>query len=299
MTGAKHWVFTLNNYTDDEFESIKSIREKFSYCICGKEVGETGVPHLQGFVTFFERRSLAAIKKLPGFTRCHLEIRKGTALQASEYCKKEKNFWEWGSLSDRGQRNDLQQVSDALLNGASIESVCEHHPVQIIKFHRGIQFLYEQIRNKPRDFRTQVIWLWGATGTGKSRTAHSEAKELSNGDYCTIADNSMVWFNPYAGHRICVLDDFAGEASLAKLLRLWDRYPMQVPIKGNFVQWRPRIVYVTSNFSPASLYADTNPRIRFRALCRRIDVVIQFNADFSQIEQSGAELFSSVYPELN
>lgn len=88
--------FTLNNYIEQDITALNEIYETYmSYLIVGREVGEQGTPHLQGYFELKKQQRFETLKKrLP---RYHLEARKGTAEQAIKYCKKECNFIERGA----------------------------------------------------------------------------------------------------------------------------------------------------------------------------------------------------------
>lgn len=90
---AKHWAgCTLNNYSDvDEAKFTAVIRPIADYYVYGKEVGESGTPHLQFMVCFKKQTSLTACLKIH---RCHWEVKssKSTMQEASDYCKKVYNF---------------------------------------------------------------------------------------------------------------------------------------------------------------------------------------------------------------
>lgn len=50
---AIRWCFTLNNYTEEEYGSMVLVfKEKCKMCIIGDEKGDSGTPHLQGYVEF-------------------------------------------------------------------------------------------------------------------------------------------------------------------------------------------------------------------------------------------------------
>ena len=85
MSRTRNWVFTINNFSDVEQEACQKL--ECSYIVVGTEVGASGTPHLQGYVEFANAKTMTAVKKLLG-GRAHLEPRKGTPLQASDYCKK-------------------------------------------------------------------------------------------------------------------------------------------------------------------------------------------------------------------
>jgi hypothetical protein len=107
MSLAKRWCFTLNNPSDEERffhaingESISADPEdsEFSYYVFGQETGDSGTPHLQGYFILRQKRRLAQIKALPGLSRAHLEVARGSPKQASDYCKKDGAFSEFGVL---------------------------------------------------------------------------------------------------------------------------------------------------------------------------------------------------------
>ncbi len=89
---SKHYCFTLNNYTEDEYIVIKDYFVTNNKCkyIIGKEVGEMGTSHLQGYVSFENHVEFNTMKKING--RMHIEIAKGDRLSNIKYCSKENNF---------------------------------------------------------------------------------------------------------------------------------------------------------------------------------------------------------------
>lgn len=105
---GKHWCFTLNNYTQAEQIHLSTLinNDQVNYLIYGREVGDNNTPHLQGFISFSLRKRLNNVKDLIG-ARCHLEAARGTPAQNREYCSKDGDFDEYGTLpSPQGKRSD-------------------------------------------------------------------------------------------------------------------------------------------------------------------------------------------------
>jgi hypothetical protein len=194
----------------------------------------------------------------------------------AEYCKKENNWTEYGTMesyNNAGARSDLVALQESIRNGANLADIADQHFASFIRYQRGIT-AYLDTRVRARDYRTQAIWYWGRTGSGKSRLAYEESRALCGGSVCYLGDPSLKWFDPYRGEKGIVIDDFDGTASVPVLLRLLDRYPLRVPIKGGFVECAARIVWITSNKAPEELYGDHH---QFEALLRRIDEIRYFN----------------------
>lgn len=84
---SKSWCFTLNNPTLSECSSISS--KILDFCSIGfyaDEVGESGTPHLQGFLKFKTKRRP---KSVFSCDRIHWEKCRGTVEDNKNYCEKD------------------------------------------------------------------------------------------------------------------------------------------------------------------------------------------------------------------
>ena len=117
---STRWCFTLNNPTEPERVTlaqagIENAAQQIVYLIVGREVGAEGTPHLQGFVIFEKPIRRSTVKIRLGSERFHLEPARGTSQQASDYCKKEKDFDEYGEFPNKqGKRSDIDRFNDWL-----------------------------------------------------------------------------------------------------------------------------------------------------------------------------------------
>ena len=90
ISPAKRWCFTLNNYTEYEVSSIVPIIEdNCSLAIIGKEKGESGTPHLQGYCEF---KTKLRPKNLIEINRIHWEKCKGNRDSNVRYCSKDSDI---------------------------------------------------------------------------------------------------------------------------------------------------------------------------------------------------------------
>lgn len=270
---AKHWCFTINNYDEDVLDGLKRVgsglqEHHITYLVFGKEQGEKATPHLQGYVAFDKRRTLGAVKKVLG-GKAHLECMRGTPTQASDYCKKDGDFSEFGEIPEgRGSRSDLRAVVSKVQEGASMREIAEEHPETLVRYGGGVLRL-KRLYPANRDWQPQIWVFWGKTGSGKTRRVYEFVRQDDSVDSLWTHPGER-WFDGYDGHRAVLFDDFdGGWFKLSYLLRLLDRYPMRVPVKGDYVCWVPRTIYITSNIDPKKWYENAHEEHQ-RALHRRL-----------------------------
>jgi len=245
----QRFCFTLNNYTDKEYDDLcNSISSIAVYAIVGKEVGEMGTPHLQGYANLgrTNRKSFVAIKHLVG-ERAHIEIAKGSDEDNKKYCSKDGSFVEYGEVQQTGKRNDIKECCDKILAGKRILDIANEYPTQFVKYHRGFKELSNAARSrKKRNFKSEVSVLCGPPGTGKSRYCYEDAHNRYGEDEVYYKPRGE-WWDGYEGQKAVILDDFYGWIKFDELLKICDRYPYQVPIKGGYVQFVSERIYLTSN----------------------------------------------------
>jgi len=107
---STRWCFTWNNPPAGYEQVLAFDEDVFKYLVYGRELGESGTFHLQGFAVFNTNKRFNAAKRHLGGDSVHVEVANGTSVQASEYCKKDGNFEEFGRLpNEQGRRTDLDE----------------------------------------------------------------------------------------------------------------------------------------------------------------------------------------------
>lgn len=258
---ARAWTITINNYTKEDEVPFINKPASVRYCIAGYEVGDEGTPHLQAYVEMYSPCRLSAMKKL--FPRAHLEIRRGTRLEAKAYCMKDGIYVECGDweAGGQGQRPDLDKARQFAVEGGMrlVTQVCSAQQIKVAE-----KFL--EYNESCRDWKPEVHWIWGPTGVGKSYKAR---EILDNNDVYT-KNTGTKWWTHYDGHENVIIDDFRDSWwSLTETLALLDRYEFIVECKGGARQFLGKKIVVTSCKHPSECYKGVGEDIQ--QLIRRID----------------------------
>lgn len=259
----KSWIYTLNNYTESDISQFKAFITNRHRCAL--EVGENGTPHMQGVITFPNSKRLSALKKLNG--TAHWEPTQ-SLIDALNYCTKGEIVIDIDNR-EQGRRSDLEQAVDTMKETMSLRQVALQHPVVWIKHKKGLldfwkEWTDEQLSNWTE---TEVIVIWGESGTGKSKMARKIDPSLY-----TVPEpiNGSLWLDNYRNEETILLDDFYGWIKYHTLLQITDGYNFQLPVKGSFVSRHWKRVIFTSN----KPYEEWYNREECDALSRRITKVI-------------------------
>nr|WAE42878.1 MAG: replication associated protein [Cressdnaviricota sp.] len=265
--GHMNICWTLNNYTLEEQETIEARAGNDTYTIYGMEVGEEGTHHLQGYTELKTRTRLTTLKKKWG-DRFHFEERRGTQEQAIEYCKKDGDWIEFGQRRISGARPDLDRCRQLAHDQGmrAVTGVCNLQQIRVAE-------KYLTYNEEPRDWKPEVIWIWGESGVGKSR----RAREIFATDDIYTKNESSKWWDGYDNHENIIIDDFRDSWwPMTEMLRLLDRYECRIECKGGTRQFRPRRICITCTRGPNEMYRQVDEQRH--QLLRRIDRIEHLEA---------------------
>lgn len=197
----KSWIFTLNNYTEPQCEYIKGL-EGITKMAVGREVGESGTPHLQGVMTWKAPKRFTQLSKL--IPTAHWEKCKDIDM-AFNYCRKELNMLCDINNSKQGKRSDLEEAVDAVKAGNTEQQLWSDHSITMVRHHRGLLALakalkppvsyplYTDILMPLYEDWTKSLIISGDPGVGKTRWAEQHFP----GGFLHASDiNDLAKFNP-------------------------------------------------------------------------------------------------------
>ncbi len=146
-SSARRWVFTLNNYTEEDVERIKEYLtpDVCNYAVVGKEIGEqNNTQHLQGFVHFRGRKTLVALKKNIG--NAHFEVARGSDEDNQNYCRKGEDLLvEVGTPAPKHGTNVSYLVASELAarvaGGEQLYALLHSDEKYMVAYNKHMQFV--------------------------------------------------------------------------------------------------------------------------------------------------------------
>lgn len=142
---AKKWVFTWNNYTEEDIVYCNTtVYKQCKFLLFSEEVAPTtGTKHLQGYLELKTKKRLKNVAELLK-KKCHVEKAKGSREDQEEYIGKDNN-------QNVYENGDLKLF-------VKILTLDEMRPWQ--------KYAAEQLATRPDD-RT-IMWWYGKGGSGKT-----------------------------------------------------------------------------------------------------------------------------------
>lgn len=229
--------------------------------------------------------AFATIKNWPPFRTAHIVPMNGSAQDSLVYCTKEdKDALVFGTPPG-GKIKALDEGISRIRNGHSLRdiAVADEIGARAIAVHgRGLNML-RSLMAPARNVQSPptIVWLHGPTGHGKSRLSFEFGTLLMGPGRFPWQSSTpdLQWFDGYDGQEVAILEDFRSKGvKFHFVLRLLDRYPMQVPYKGGFVNWSPAFIFITTPKCPAETFearAQHRPE-DIQQLLRRITHVFDF-----------------------
>lgn len=281
-----NWCFTINNPVIDDIKGLEELacKNQLRMLIMCLEKGDSDTLHYQGYLELHHTKGLNVMKKyLP---RAHLEKRRGTKNQAVKYCLKDQDidnklcndvgfhtigitetippiynilyYQSEGYLlknylnpivNGNTKNANLLKMKELIEKGATDQELAEIDFPTWLRNHKGLRE-YRLLKAEPRDHEVTTIVIQGPTGTGKSKWA----KENYPNAYWK---QRSQWWDGYTNQETIILDEFYGWLPFDLILRLCDRYPLLLEVKGGQVHCVAKTIIFTTNSLPSSWYKAT------------------------------------------
>lgn len=226
---------------------------------------ETNFRHWQVLIYFPRKVRLSTVKQCLSST-AHAELTRSNAIE--DYVWKEDTRipgtqFEFGTKpSPRATTKDWEKIWNSAVEG-DLDSI----PYDIrVRYYSAVRRISSDFA-RPVAITRRAYLFYGATGTGKSYRAWSEA-----GEEAYPKDPRTKFWCGYQGQAHVVLDEFRGGIDVAHMLRWLDNYPVSVELKGSSTPLKATNFWITSNLHPCEWYPGLDSAT-VAALLRRLEII--------------------------
>lgn len=285
---TRKWQLTINNPIEKDWthEKIKEVIAKFKgilyWCMCDEE-GSCYHTHL--YMKFRTAVSSNTIQNR--FPNIHREPAQGTSQQNRDYIRKEgkwegsekettnykDTFEESGDcpVEKQGSRTDLLILYDMIKQGLSDYEILEANPDYLFNLDKITRVrqtvLEEKYKNTFRNL--QVEYIWGKTGTGKTRGI---MEKYGYQNVYRVTDY-LHPFDAYKGQDVVLFEEFRSSLRIDDMLKYLDGYPVEFPCRYSNKQACFTKVYIATNIDIFEQYPNIQREEKntWDAFIRRID----------------------------
>lgn len=313
---SRKWQITINNpleknYSHDQIKEILSEFKSLIYWCMADEIGENGTYHTHIYLACTSAVRFTTIKSR--FDGGHFEIARGTSQENRDYIfklgkwekskKKETNLLETqeeqGDLpvERQGQRNDLHDLYDMIKSGMQNYEIIESNPdymMVVDKIERARQIIREnKYKSTFRDI--EVIYVTGATGTGKTR----DIMEQYGYENVFRVTDYLHPFDSYKGQEVVIFEEFRSSLKIQDMLNYLDGYPLELPCRYANKIACYTTVYIVTNIMLNEQYENVQVEHKetWRAFLRRIHSMKVYKSK-ELVEDYDKDLFGKVVARL-
>lgn len=300
---SRAWTLTIHGLADDfdfspAFTSFVA-EHGARYCCAQWETCPTsGRRHIQAYVYWRNQHRLSSLREIIHShfgVFPHAEIARGSPEQNRQYCSKPEtavvgSFKEFGEIPRKGRRGDLDEIGE-MCKSESLDVIADSFPSQFIRYHRGIAALQQlkMCRHRDPSVPVHVEWWFGPTGTGKSRAAF----ELFPSAYVKMNNK---WWDGYLAQETVIIDDYRPSlCTFQEFLRILDRYPMRVEVKGGSVPLAAVRFIITTTKRPEVIWEGRTEEA-LNQLLRRIAVIKDFSVDPPVVLKDSSTIYHPLPP---
>lgn len=316
---ARKWLLTINNPVEKGYthENIKRIIDSISsviyYCMSDETGGETNTFHTHVYIVFEQPKKFSSMKNR--FDGAHFDVARGSSQENRDYVFKEGKWLndakgetnhrdsheEYGDLPQerQGKRTDLDLLYDMVKNGLSNYEILEENPrymLQIDKIDKARKiYLEEQFKNIWRNI--EVTYIWGASGSGKTR---SVKEHYGYANVYTVTDYAHP-FDGYNGQDVILFEEYRSNIRIGDMLQYLDGYPLELPCRyANKIACFTK-VYFCTNIDIRDQYRDikTDYPETWNAFIRRIHYVKMFSSPGNYIVMDTASYLKNLFGFFN
>lgn len=206
---SERFTFTLNNPTG--LLDFTILPPYVTYVVYQEELSPTtGTHHFQGYLETDQRKRIVTLSRELNWDPCHFEVAKTSGSKNRNYCTKEDTRvggpYEFGQIRPdvtQGQRNDLNEVQEAIRAGATDLELFRDHPMIMARYR---QFVSEY----------RILWIQSQLPNPEFVPRPGWQTQLVTDLEDAVSPRKVIWIYEFAGN--------VGKSYFARTYRRKDTY---------------------------------------------------------------------------